>query len=56
MLDPINFRLTYDGRPNLDIYKKLVKLYRKIYQVNDEHNLYTDKSRKKIKLAFILRR
>ena len=53
MLDPINFRLTYDGKPNLDIYKKLVKLYRKIYQVSDEHNLYADKSRKKIKLAFI---
>ena len=30
-----------------------LKLYRKIYQVNDEHNLYADKGRKKIKLGFI---
>ena len=53
MLDPVNFWLTYDGKPNIDIYKKLVKLYKKIYQINDEQNLDTNKSKNKIRIAFI---
>lgn len=53
MIDPINFWLSYDGKDNLGIYKKLIKLYSKIYQIEDEEELKFEKNSDKIKIGFI---
>ena len=53
MIDPINFWLSYDGKDNLEIYEKLIKLYSKIYQIEDEEDVKFEKNNDKIKIGFI---
>ena len=53
LLRPPQFQLSYDEYDNLEINKKCVKLFRKIYpQINETHIL-KDVSKSKIKIGFI---
>ena len=53
LLKPPQFELSYDEYDNLEINKKCVKFFRKIYPQINKVNLIQDSKNSKIKLAFI---
>ena len=53
LFKPINFELSYDGYDNLEINKKLIKLYNKIYPDLKNIEEYSFVKNKKIKIGFI---
>jgi len=53
ILKPPQFELSYDEYNNLEINKKCVKLFRKIYPQINKVNLIQNSKNSKIKLAFI---
>ena len=53
LLKPANFLLSYDGLENLEISKKLVKLYKKTYPFLNTNFQITDNKKDKIKIGFI---
>ena len=52
-LKPSNFELIFDGHDNLELSKKLVKLYKKIYPELSKISDFSIKKNKKIKIGFI---
>jgi len=53
LFQPPNFRLSYDGYDNLEINKKLIKLYNKIYPGLESIGEYSFSKNEKIKIGFI---
>jgi len=53
MLKPPHFELSYDEYDNLEINKKCVKFFRKIYPQINETNVLKNISKSKIKIGFI---
>ena len=53
MLKPPHFELSYDEYNNLEINKKCVKFFRKIYPQINETNVLKNISKSKIKIGFI---
>jgi len=53
LLKPPHFELSYDEYDNLEINKKCVKFFRKIYPQINEVNLLKNNSKSKIKIGFI---
>lgn len=53
LFQPPNFKLSYDGYDNLEINKKLIKLYKKIYPGLESIGEYSFSKNEKIKIGFI---
>ena len=53
LLKPTNYELSYDGYDNLDINKKLNKIYKKIYPEVNNYKVKTFQKNEKIKIGFI---
>jgi len=53
LFKPPNFELSYDGYDNLEINKKLIKLYNKIYPGLENIGEYSFSKNEKIKIGFI---
>ena len=53
LLKPTNYELSYDGYDNLDINKKLNKIYKKIYPEVNNYKVETFQKNEKIKIGFI---
>lgn len=53
LIKPPNFELSYDGYDNLDINRKLIKLYIKIYPGLEDIEEYSFSKNEKIKIGFI---
>ena len=53
LFKPPNFELSYDGYDNLEINKKLIKLYNKIYPGLESIGEYSFSKNEKIKIGFI---
>ena len=53
LFQPPNFKLSYDGYDNLEINKKLIKLYNKIYPDLESICEYSFSKNEKIKIGFI---
>ena len=53
LFKPPNFELSYDGYDNLEINKKLIKLYNKIYPGLESIDEYSFSKNEKIKIGFI---
>ena len=53
LIKPPNFELLFDDVDNLEINKKLVKLYKKIYPELSEFSSFSVQKNEKIKIGFI---